>query len=199
VYKGRALPRRLLQDLKKEDDALVAAALPGVKEGIRSFYRAYLLDSMIHEVNALKGALGGSPEVAFSRIRADGEGAVVAMTFPGPVDAVSTWTNLPGLARYRQEIFLYFSATRLRLRFGSPFLRNHPVTLKIEAADKNGATSERVVTASYETAFARELDHFYRCITEGVTCRTDGLDGLEDVRVLQEVALKATPVGSMME
>ncbi len=198
LYKAKAASSKLARALKREDDALVASALPEADDATRLFYRAILLDSMVHEINALKGALGGPPKIDFSRIRADGQGVVVAMTFPGHVDGVSTWTNLPGLARYKQEISLYFSEIRFRLCFGSPFLRNYPVTLKIEAGDSGRSTSERVVTASYETAFARELDHFYRCVTDGVPCRTDGSDGLEDVRLLQEIALRAAPTCSMM-
>jgi predicted dehydrogenase len=189
VLQARGVDRDLLGALQVDDDELVAEALPGVSEPIRRFYRTALIDSMIHDVNALAG-LCGRPKLRHAQIRPDGSGVVVVFELPGGADGVSTWTATPDLVRYEQEVFLCGPGARLRLRFPSPFLRNAPTGLELEAG--TGATSWRQeVTTSYDEAFRRELEAFHRAAVTGEPPLTDGREGLADIELLQEIARTA--------
>jgi predicted dehydrogenase len=60
---------------------------------------------------------------------------------------------------------------------------------------EEGAEWSKRVNVSYAEAFQEELLHFYDCIVNGAETETDGRDGREDIRVLQQLLAAATPPG----
>jgi predicted dehydrogenase len=178
-------------ELAHADGARVAEALPDADPTVRRVYREYLLDSMVHELNAIRALLGGPLDLRYASIRGDGEGVVAVLGLPNDVDCTATWTSLPVLDRYEQQIAIYAPERRLLLRFPSPFLRNAPTLLEIEAGDERGATWHTTVTASWEEAFLRELVQFHRSATTGERPPTDGRDALADIRLVRDIALLA--------
>ncbi|HET7137170.1 MAG TPA: Gfo/Idh/MocA family oxidoreductase [Gaiellaceae bacterium] len=179
----------VLAELRADDDKLVAEALPSADEAIRRFYRTALIDSMIHDVNLLAG-LCGRPSVKHAAIRADGLGVVGVFGLPTDADAVSTWTATADLVRYEQHFEVITASSRLALRFPSPFLRNAPTGLVLQAGD--GTVSwEQTFTVSYDEAFRRELEEFHSCVVTGEPPRTNAREGLEDIRLLKELAERA--------
>ena len=88
-------------------------------------YKSVLLDSMVHELNGVRGLLGeptcctrpgsskaGSPQRSF-----------------GGVETVFVWVDLPGIARYSQDWSFYGADRRATLEFPSPLLRSDPTRL----------------------------------------------------------------------
>ena len=63
---GRA--GRLLAALKAEDERRLSAALPDADENTRYCYRWMLLDNLVHELNALRGALGEPELVKYAEL-----------------------------------------------------------------------------------------------------------------------------------
>lgn len=178
----------LLAELAEDDEQRVALALPEGDALCRRAYRTVLLDSMVHELNAVRGLLGEPTELHFARI-APGVASVTATLSFGAVDCTAVWIDLPGIARYEQDWAFFGANGRAALRLASPFLRNEPTQLILEGGDPGTPSASRMVkTVSYEEAFKRELVEFHAAVTEGRAPRTGGEDGLRDVLLSQAIA-----------
>jgi len=164
------------------DDALGS----GADDETRWIYRTLLLDCLIHELNMLRGALGEPTSVNFARL--ERERVSVHLSF-GEIACQINWVDLPGIARYRQDIDFYAGNGRLGLHLPSPFLRNAPSLLVAEggeAGTADGWRKEEIV--GYDEAFRRELVAFADAIVDQVPTRNPGIDGLRDVMLCQAIA-----------
>ncbi len=162
------------------------AALGEVDDATRWCYRWIMLDNLVHELNMLGGLLGAPDEIRFARLSP--RSVSIDMRF-GEAECHLSWVDLPGIARYRQELCFYAPAERLTLELPSPFLRSMPSRLFIEEGEIDGAASwQREEVVSYEEAFKRELVEFSECIRTGREPRTSGEDGVRDMQVAEAVA-----------
>lgn len=179
ILRGEPLPAEALASLRAEDAALVRDALGEVPADIARAYRERLLDSMVHELNAVRGLLGEPDALEFAHIRP--EGVTVVLRF-GSIECVASWIDLPGIARYRQEWAFQGDRRRALLELPSPFLRDVPTLLSFEDGEPGSSASTRTNRIeSYESGFSRELAEFQAAITEGREPRTSGADALADV------------------
>jgi predicted dehydrogenase len=173
------VPADVIAELQADDAARVLAALGPVDPQVARTYRDRLLDSMIHELNAVRGLLGDPDRVEFARIRATGITAVLSF---GTVECVASWVDLPGMARYRQTWAFDGVTRRAVLELPSPFLRSAVTELVYEdGAPGSPASSRTVHTEGYDEAFKRELVELHAAITEGRAPRTTAEDGVRDI------------------
>jgi predicted dehydrogenase len=178
----------VLNTLKSEQEALLDEALGrDVGPVIRHVYADVLLDSLVHEINAVRGLLGDPESVSSAETWMGGEGVTAVLKYPGDLRCVLTWINLPELRHYSQELAFYGPADRVIIRLPSPFLRNEPTALIVEGME-DGAAYEKALTVSYEEAFKRELEHFYDCAVNGATPLTTGASARQDLAILQALA-----------
>jgi predicted dehydrogenase len=188
-----------LAALAEDDERRVTAAIGTDDPGLRRAYRGVLLDSMVHELNAVRGLLGEPDELRFADVWGRPDGVTAVFSF-GATECVFMWVDLPGSARYEQEIGFYAPGRRARLVFPSPFLRSTPTKLVLEGGEPGTASSwETVHTASYDEPFRRELVEFHASIVEDREPRTPGEDGLRDVALCQAIvrsAREGSPVSS---
>jgi len=185
---ARDVDPELLAALAADDDARVELALPGEDELCRRVYRTVLLDSMVHELNAVRGLLGEPTDLHFARFAPAGSAVTASLSF-GAVECAALWLDLPGIARYEQDWAFYAPEARASLRFPSPFLRNEPTRLVLEGGIAGTPTAwETTKLVSFDEAFRRELVEFHAAVTEGRPPRTDGEDGLRDVLLCQAIA-----------
>ena len=182
------VPAATLAGLAATRAALLEEALGSSSSAhVRHVYDAVLLDTLVHEVNAMRGLLGEPEAVSSAEAWMDAEGLTTVFRFPGDVRCVLTWVNLPELRNYSMELAFYGSADRVTLRFPSPFLRSEPTSLVVEGLE-GGAAIQKSIGVSHDEAFRRELEHFYRCIVDGRRPVTSGQEGRQDLVVLQAVA-----------
>ena len=180
------VPEGILTQLQADDEVRLASALPDADENTRYCYRWMLLDNLVHELNALRGALGEPDLVKYAELSP--RVVNLSLTFDG-VDCHLSWVDLPGIARYRQELAFYGLDARATLTLPSPYLRGEPSELAVEGGHADAAHSWRTVeTVSYVEAFKRELIEFHNAISEGRAPRTDGSDGLHDVALCHAIA-----------
>jgi predicted dehydrogenase len=186
LERGR-LDADLLAKLIADDDARVTAAISTDDSAVRRAYRVVLLDSMVHELNAVRGLLGEPTELRFVDIWGDVEGITATLAF-GDTECVFMWVDLPGIARYRMELAFYGADERLTLAFPSPFLRSAPTLLHIEGGEAGTPSAwESTQTVSYDEAFKRELCEFHDAVVEGREPRTTGRDALCDIALAQAI------------
>jgi predicted dehydrogenase len=144
-----------------------------------------LLDSLVHEFNAMRGALGEPERLEFADIRETGLTAIFKY---GDTQCILAWVDLPGMARYEMEFAFYSPDRRLTLSFPSPFLRSMPTLLISEDGDANSPRSSRTEgITSFEESFKAELIHFHECVTSGREPATSGRDALHDIALCEAV------------
>jgi predicted dehydrogenase len=181
-----APPPDIVAQLQAEDEQRLAAALPDADEQTRYCYRWMLLDNLVHELNALRGALGEPELIKYAELSP--KVVNLSLVFDG-VDCHLSWVDVPGIARYRQELAFYGLDARATLTLPSPYLRGMPSELALEGGHPDSSHSWRTVeTVSYVEAFKRELLELHAAISAGRPARTDGTDGLHDVALCGSIA-----------
>jgi predicted dehydrogenase len=178
-------------ELADEDAHRVDTVLGDLPEAIRAAYREILLDSMVHELNAVRGVLGEPDELRFADVWGEPgptTGVTATLRF-GETECVFAWVDLPGIARYEQELAFYGDDDRATLTFPSPFLRSMPTRLVFEGGEPGRPWSWRTEhVTSYEEAFKRELLELHAAISEDRDPRTPGADALRDVALCLAIA-----------
>lgn len=186
MIRGTDIDAKTLSELAADDEARVTAAIGIDDPTLRYAYRHALLDSMIHDINLMRGLLGEPKRLRF----ADAGPAAVTVFLEFPQTAASMhWVNLmEGVAQYQQSFSFFSPQRRATLVFPSPFLRNMPTELVLEGGSSETSRSWRTTErASYESAFKRELLEFHECVTKNRAPRTTADDALRDVALCQAI------------
>lgn len=180
-----AAPAGVLDALRAEHRARLVAELPDADEETLHCYRYMLLCNLIHELNMLRGALGEPDLVRYANVGR--EVTHIGMRF-GETECHLSWVNLPGMARYSQQLAFFGIERRLTLRLPSPYLRDMPSELVTETGEEGSTHSRRSVeVVSYEEAFKRELVELADAIAQRRDPRTNILDGLHDVALCSSI------------
>jgi len=179
------LPAEITAGLRADNDERIRVAVPAASDLERQVYQGVLLDTLVHELNTVRGLLGEPTQLEYASLAMD---RVTVMLRFGPLPVAIHWIDLPGIARYGMEFALYAPDRRVTLTFPSPFLRNEPATLVIEDGAAGSARAWRTEeVASYESGFRRELEAFHDWIVTGREPVTAGRDGLRDVALCQAI------------
>jgi predicted dehydrogenase len=178
-------PAGLLERFRADNDARVTAAIGEASPLQRAVYENVLLDTLVHELNAIRGVLGEPDRIEYVSLQTD---TVTVMFRFGELPVALHWIDLPGISRYEMEFACYAPDRRLRLAFPSPFLRNEPAVLEMQGGDLASARSWRTEeVVSHESGFKRELAAFHECAVTGAAPPTSGLDGLADIALCQAI------------
>lgn len=154
-----------------------------------SQYQDVLLDTLVHEINTVRGILGEPDRLDYVDMR---EGALDVMLTFGKTKVAIHWLNLPGMTRYLMEFAAFDDNGRVTLSFPSPFLRNAPTMLNVEKGVVGQLDSyDRQEITNYESGFKTELRVFADCVASGTQPPTDGLDGARDVALCQAIISSA--------
>jgi predicted dehydrogenase len=166
-----------------DEEGRLTAAIGAEDDLARWAYRSVLLDTLVHEFNTVRGALGEPDQLAFADLSR--HAATTILSFGG-VQCVIAWVDLPGIARYEMEFAFYAPGRRLTLSFPSPFLRSMPSLLTIEGGDVGSSRSwSTTEVVSYEEAFKRELIAFHDFVARDREPLTPGVDGLRDIALCE--------------
>lgn len=151
-----------------------------------------LFQSLIHDVNAVRGVLGEPEEVLSAHVWRGGLAQSSLTRFAGNVRVAMTWISLPGLKHYEERLLFVSPEKRVTLVFPSPYLRHFPTALLIERME-GGELVVEDRTVSHEEAFRAELLHFHECVTQRKKPETSMEDALGDARWIQAIAHKFAP------
>src|SRR5256885_446729 len=185
LRRAGSLPASVAQTLRDDDDARISAALGDADPLSRWAYRSVLLDSLVHELNAMRGVMGEPEALEFADIRETGLTAVFKY---GAAQCILAWVDLPEIARYSMEFAFYSPERRVTLAFPSPFLRNMPTLfISEDGQGRSPRTSRTEEVASYQASFKEELVHFHDCVTKGRQPTTSGADALHDIALCEAV------------
>jgi len=148
-----------------------------------------LLTSLIHDVNALRGALGEPEDVLSAHYWRDGMAQTSVTRFSGDVRAVMSWVSLPGVPLYEETVRFISPEKRVTLIFPSPYLRHEPTPLVIERMEGDSLVAEHH-RVSYEEAFRLELHRFRECVLRGESPSPGIDDAIGDMRWVEMIAKK---------
>ena len=178
-------PKARTQTLSDEDNARLDAVLPGADALSRWAYRKVLLDSLVHELNTMRGVMGEPDSLLFADIRETGLTTIFKF---GPTECILAWVDLPVIARYSMEFAFYSPERRVSLTFPSPFLRSMPTMLVLEDGEARSPLASRSEqVTSYRESFREELVHFHDCVTGGRAPITSGRDALRDIALCEAI------------
>ena len=178
-------PETVLEQLGAEAEASITSAIGDVDPVLRRIYRTVLLDTLVHELNAVRGLLGEPDRLDYVDLR---ETTVSLMLRFGDLPVAIHWIDLPGIARYEMEFAAFAPDRRISLSFPSPFLRSAPTLITIETGESGTArSSASEEITSYDSSFKRELEAFHESIVQGVPVSTPGRDGQRDIALCQAI------------
>ena len=171
--------------LRAESDASITEAIGAAEPALRRIYHAVLLDTLVHELNAVRGLLGEPDRLDYVDLR---ETSVSIMLRFDDLPVAIHWIDLPGIARYEMDFALYAPDRRISLSFPSPFLRSAPTVISVETGDPGGArSSASEEVTSYESSFKRELVAFHDSIVQGAPIATPGRDAIHDIALCEAI------------
>jgi predicted dehydrogenase len=191
------VPQETLEALQREADCLALDAIGPVSPRLRFLYLDVFLGSMIHDVNALRGILGGPDRSLFTTLWPDDvtyPTITTVLEYQNGPRAVFTWSYLSELRDYFEELAFLGEESRVRIQFPSPFLRHFPTPVEVQAME-NGAESRKRVNVNFAEAFKEELLHFHECVHKDREPLTNATEGREDIAFLQKIVAAASPEG----
>ncbi len=178
-------------DLRGATRGPVAAALrksAGASAGGDALVATSMLfQSLIHDVNAVRGVLGEPREVLSAHVWRGGMAQSSLTRFDGNVRVAMNWISVPGLKHYEETLRFVSPEGRVTLTFPSPYLRHFPTPLTIERREGDALVVEQH-TVSYEEAFRAELHHFRDCARSGRACELGINEALGDARWIEAIA-----------
>jgi len=169
-------------------DAVIGADAPE-EQRVAAFL---LFNSLIHDINAVRGILGEPEEVLFSEFWKGGRCMHAVLRWKRDVRCAFSWIFLAGVRNYREELLFLSPEGRVTITFPAPYFRHFPTPVTVEAMEK-GRVVERKVTVSMDEAFRLELHHFHECVTTGRQPDTGLEDALADTRLIERIARAYKP------
>lgn len=178
-------PDAVLERLRAESEANITGAIGDADPALRRIYHAVLLDTLVHELNTVRGLLGEPDRIDYVDLR---DTTVSVMLRFGELPVAIHWIDLPGIARYEMEFAFFAPDRRISLSFPSPFLRGAPTVIAIETGEAGTArSSASEEVTSYDSSFKRELVAFHEAIVHGVPIETPGRDAMRDIALCEAI------------
>ena len=179
------VPADAISGWQAETAASITLGIGEADEFLRKTYHHVLLDSLVHELNAVRGVLGEPDRLEYVDLLPTS--VTVVFRF-GSLPVTIHWLDLPGFTNYKMEFACFGPDKRVTLSFPSPFLRSAPTLLEVEGGENGTTRSWRTEEiTSYDSAFKRELLAFHDCVTTGRTPPTDANDALRDIAICQSI------------
>jgi predicted dehydrogenase len=180
-----AVSDEVLAPLREESHQRLVAAIGTDDAFLVEQYQAVLLDTLVHEINTVRGVLGEPTRLDYVDMR---KGSLAVILNYGATSAAIHWVDVPGMTRYSMEFMMFATSERATLTFPSPYLRNAPTMLELESGTTNDVASwRRDEVISYESGFKEELVAFYDAVTSATPAETDGADSGRDIAMCQAI------------
>lgn len=184
-----SLAPEVLAALREDSERRLRAAIGTDDAFLVAQYQAVLLDTLVHEINTVRGVLGEPERLEHVELR---RGSLTALLSFGPTVAAIHWVDVPAMTRYSMEFAMFGADGKVTLTFPSPYLRNAPTMLAVEGGSGGDVASwRRDEVTSYESGFKRELVAFHDAVTTAAAPLTDGTDGARDVALCQAIVASA--------
>src|SRR6478736_6658081 len=179
------IPKDAIETFTAETQASITRAIGDASPFLREEYHLVLLDTLVHELNTVRGVLGEPTSLEYVDMQ---PGQLTVILKFGELSVSIHWMDLPGITCYGMEFALYGPERRVTLTFPSPFLRSAPATVELIEGE-TGTTKSRSTCeiTSYDCAFQLELEAFHRCVTTGEAPATGAEDAIHDLALCEAI------------
>ena len=149
----------------RKPQASITRAIGEADPFLREEYHLVLLDTLVHELNTVRGVLGEPTSLEYVDMQS---GQLTVILKFGELSVAIHWMDLPGITRYGMEFALYGPQQRVTLTFPSPFLRSAPANVEIVEGDEV-RPSRAASTRSSRTRAPSSWNsrHSIDCVTTG--------------------------------
>ncbi len=178
-------------DIPAEAKAAVEAArTAAVREAIGEVTPAVTLaflvlaGSMIHDLYGLRAMMGMPERVVSTEIWQEGRALTITLAYPNGARCVASWVDLTNLWDFKETLEIYSDDKRVIVSYPTGFSRGILSAVTVQGTDANGVAYRKEPAVDWESAFTREMRHFYRCVREGAQCRTPLTDARLDVGLI---------------
>lgn len=146
-----------------------------------------LSGSMIHDIYGMRVLVGQPARVVNTEIWRDGRAITVTLEYASGARAVASWVDLSNLWDFRETLEVYGDDKRVLLSYPTGFARGVLSTVVVQGVDEDGTSYRKEPAVDWETAFKRELRHFYDCVVDGVPCRTPVESARDDISLIIDI------------
>ncbi len=198
LVRGADVPAALVEATRRAEAEQVEAAVgSGAPDVVRAFSESFL-GSLVHDVNLVHGLLASMGEPLPAPVVGgdwwnEGRAVTGSVRLATGARWDSAWIQLLDTHEYRESVSLFFADSVRSLTFPSPWLKQYPTVYR--RSERNGTANSVRATEFYGESFARELEHFHRCVTEGEACRTPPEQARLDIEVLTQMFLMSRATG----
>jgi len=180
------VPASVTEDTRAARTAARRNAIGDVPPSVEQAF--YLLSgSMIHDLYGMRHLLGVPTKVVNSDIWFDGRAVTMTLEYASGARCVATWVDLPDLWDFRETLEVYGDDKRVLISYPTGFSRGILSTVTVQGVDANGTTYRLEPAIDWESAFSRELRHFYDCVVNGAACRTPVAEARADIALIIDV------------
>jgi predicted dehydrogenase len=184
LVKASDLDPDLLKDVIKQDQQEILADIGTERTDLFDAHDI-MIHLCIHDINALHG-LYGLPEKIVSAHLFDSNFVTALMQYDNGIHLTWESGNLITLMDWDEQLTFFGSNLSAQLKFPFPYLKNAATEVNIRQNDGN-ATVRNQIIASYDEAFRRAWQHFYKCILEDLEPLTNARQAREDLAFAVEL------------
>lgn len=177
------LDEEFLEESGRERQAQLAEAIGTDDETLTHAY-GYHLESICHDINALRGLFGSITQFDYVDVFNDWKYATAQVRYENGARCMLQ-SGATERKWYDERIRVDAPDRSLSISFSNAFIRNTPSDVRVKQG--RDEVEETRHTPSYEEAFKRELEHFVACIQEGIEPRTPPAEATKDVELIADL------------
>lgn len=159
-------------------------------EALHTYF--FLLSLCTHDFSAMRDLIGAPRGVLYATRRNGDVSPFLTMAFDYGTFVCHYEAGFDELPRVEQDMQVYGNDRVVSVAYGSTFVRNNPVVLRVTSAVGRLGTETRVVTPSFEDPFVSEWLAFHASVVEGAPVRASPQDALLDIQLCRTVADQIT-------
>ena len=143
-----------------------------------------LAGSMIHDFYSMREMLGLPAQILHTDIWFEGRAVTMTLEYPNGARCVASWVDLPDLWNFQETLEVFGDDRRVLVSYPTGFSRGILSKVTVQGVDSKGVTYRLEPAIAWESAFVRELRHFYECISAGAPCRTSVASARDDIELI---------------
>jgi predicted dehydrogenase len=184
VIRGDDVPAAAIADTQARRAALVEEALGPLPPELRRAYDL-LLGLGSHDISAMRELLGLPRGVLHATARQNGDYVTAALDYGGYVCQFET--GVDEIPRFDAHIEVFGARHKLRLQYGTPYVRNLPITLTVLEANGHGGTVERTIQPEWGDAFTAEWLAFHEHVVQRTQPAMNAADFRHDLDLFADM------------
>jgi predicted dehydrogenase len=144
----------------------------------------YHLESIWHDVNALRGLFGEVTAIDYVDVFDDWKYLTAQIRYEGDTRC-TLQSGATDRKWYDERIRVDTAEASLSIKFSNAFIKNTPSEVRIERGTGEQTATEH--TPSYEESFKRELSYFLDCMAGEAEVRTGPREAKRDVELIADL------------